>query len=991
MATERIDIIVQEKGSRTVKRNLEEIGTTAKDTGRSVDYAGRAIAGLGAAFGVAKLIEYADTMTAIESRLRLVTNSTQALARVQGNLFDLAQRTRQSFSGTTELYAKLAKGTEELALGEAKLLKVTETVNKTMVLSGTSAQGAQAALLQFGQGLSAGALRGEELNSILEQAPRLAQALADGLGVPVGALKKLGEQGELTADKIIFALTNQASKINSEFDQITPTIGQAFQVLNNELVKFIGTGAQTSGVAGTLAGAILLVSKNLDLITAAAIGFAGAKLAQLIAETTVAVYSSITATLSRVAAEQAERAATLASAQAEAVRTGAVVRDTEAKVAQIAVIRAVTVAELAQINTTIASAQAQIAASRSAGALSFALASLRTAEASLAAAMATRAALTTELAALGTAQAAATAAQTAATTAAAGATGALVAAQGAAATSGRILAGVVGLLGGPIGAIATVLGLGVTAWLAWGSTSRSEADKTAGEIKRSTGEIVGDLDRQIVKLQERNRLAQTIPSLGQSGGEPVQRLAELQKKIDDFQSGVGESATMTEAARQAVLQVTLRQYGELYGKIQTLNAEQEKFTKIGQESAKTTWLKKYATDAERLNAELSKAKKELGDAFTPDIEKRIRESFNKKGSTAKKDNPYADEVKSLQERAAMVGLNTEVEKVMAEVSLGKFGKLSFEQEKELRILAERIDSKNKEIEQDKTLTELRRSAAAQAAQEEAAARREVETTRAGNQSLRDEIEAMGANEQAKTLLEKIRLSSLITLKEEQLALGLAAEGYTTQNRGLESQIELLRERQNLLEKKGERQADLDAQEASEKITKAAQESEKALADSISNGLLEGFRKGETIADVFLRELKSQFAKTVLTPLIQPVVSAGNDFLKSIIGGISGALSGAATPTAPVSTGSQVMYAATGTNYVPYDNYPALLHKGEAVVPEAYNPAAGGVSAQPVVNFSPIYQIDARSDRAAVRQDMVEITRRSQEELVQELRDSGMIA
>lgn len=994
MATERIDIVVQERGSRVVKRNLEDLGGSAKKAGGEVDFASRAIASLGAALVVSKLVEYSDQLTAIEGRLKLVTNTTEALNRVQGNLFDLAQKTRQSFAGTAELYAKLAKATEDLALGEKKLLGITETVNQTLIISGSSAAASQAALIQFAQGLSAGALRGEELNSILEQTPRLAQALADGLGRPVGALKQLGEAGELTTERILAALGTQSAKIQAEFGQLSPTIGQAFQVLNNELLRFVGEGAKTSGVAGAIAGSIKLVADNLGLLAAAGLGLAAAKIASVVLGMAQAVSGAAGQSLAYAAAMNAERAAAIGAAQAEVAKTSATVQDTAAKLAQITSVRAVTMAELQRTSALIAGAQAQIAASRAAGAQSFALASLRQAEQTLAAAMATRAALTTELAALGVAQARATAAATAATVAATGATAGLAAATGAASVASRLMTSVLGFLGGPIGAITTVLGLGVTAWLAWGSTSRQEVAQTSGEVRRTTGEIVADLDKQIKKLEERNALGKAFPTLGSAGGEPTERLAELQAKINDFQNGTGEAAKLNEAARQAILRVTVEQYAVLAGKIQQVAGEQKKMDDFGKGNKASEWLKEYATDAEKLQAKLAQARKELGSAFTPELEKRIRDSFaDKSGSKA---NPFADEVKALKERAAMVGLNTELEKVNAEITLGKYGKLAPAQAAELRALAVIADAKRSNIETEREAAQARVRAGQIAATADAAAMKETEQLRAGNQALRDEIESLGLAEQARLALESARISSLITLREEELLNRLNTEGVTAQSQALEEQIALLKQRQELLGKKADKIGSIESDEAKAKMSEAGRKSEQVLAESVANGLMEGFREGNSLADIFLRELKAQFAKTVLTPLVQPIVSAGNSVLTSILGNALGALRGAfgGTPTVPGSIG-EVGFGngpgiglATGTNYVPYDNFPALLHEGEAVVPKEYNNDKMGKTVS--ITHAPVYQIDARSDRAAVRQDMVTISQQSNEALVEQLRAAGML-
>ncbi len=131
-------------------------------------------------------------------------------------------------------------------------------------MSGASANESQAALLQFGQALSAGVLRGEELNSVLEQAPALAKTLADGMGITVGQLRTLGQEGKLTAENVIQALQSQAGAVNQQFATIETTGGQALTVLSNSLIKVVGDLDVATGSSTAFAGVIQDLSDWLD-------------------------------------------------------------------------------------------------------------------------------------------------------------------------------------------------------------------------------------------------------------------------------------------------------------------------------------------------------------------------------------------------------------------------------------------------------------------------------------------------------------------------------------------------------------------------------------------------------------------------------------------------------------------------------------------------------------------------------------------------------
>ena len=206
----------------------------------------------------------ADAYTEINSRLRLVTSSSEEFAKAQKGVFDIAQASRQSFGATAELYQRLAQSSDSLRGDQERLLKVTEIVNKAIAAGGTSAASAQAAIVQLGQGLSAGALRGQEFNSVVEQTPRLAQALAQGLNKNIGELRALSQQGALTSDVIIKALENQANAVDRDFGKVNATIGQALTELDNAFTLVIGGAADASGAQALLTTAISDFAKALS-------------------------------------------------------------------------------------------------------------------------------------------------------------------------------------------------------------------------------------------------------------------------------------------------------------------------------------------------------------------------------------------------------------------------------------------------------------------------------------------------------------------------------------------------------------------------------------------------------------------------------------------------------------------------------------------------------------------------------------------------------
>ena len=244
----------------SIDRGLGGVRTVARGATAS-------LAGVGAALSVREVVRYGDAWRNTQAQLRIVTEGTGQLAQVTEELLRLGTRTRSEFDATANLYARLARSTSELGISQRELLDVTETINQAIQVSGATSTEASNGLIQFSQGLAAGALRGDELRSVLEQMPRLARAIADGLDVPIGKLREMGKEGELTAEAVIGALQGQADVIAEEFAKLEPTIGSAFTVLNNNVGEFIGKLGEVSGATSGGADAILSLGEGVGQLT----------------------------------------------------------------------------------------------------------------------------------------------------------------------------------------------------------------------------------------------------------------------------------------------------------------------------------------------------------------------------------------------------------------------------------------------------------------------------------------------------------------------------------------------------------------------------------------------------------------------------------------------------------------------------------------------------------------------------------------------------
>ena len=211
-------------------------------------------------------LKYADSYTELQNRIRLVTDSQTEMVSATESVFDISLRTNQAVGATAQVYQRFAKNADVLKISQQKVLELTETVSKAVALSGATQASSEAALMQFGQALASGELRGAELNSVMEQTPALAQAIADGLGVSVGALKDMGKNGELSINKVIAALGKAKASIDNDFDKRIKTLSMSYANLETSLTKYAGEADQTYGITQKLGESVDFVSRNLDAL-----------------------------------------------------------------------------------------------------------------------------------------------------------------------------------------------------------------------------------------------------------------------------------------------------------------------------------------------------------------------------------------------------------------------------------------------------------------------------------------------------------------------------------------------------------------------------------------------------------------------------------------------------------------------------------------------------------------------------------------------------
>lgn len=353
----RLVIVIDAKNAERNARNLgneldsiERKGDFATKSMDALSVATRQLAGYMAGLvTVSAAISKMDTYTGLQNRLKLVTNNQVELNKATEDTFRIAQKTYSAWDSVLQVYQRFSDNAKTLNLTMDDTARLTETVSKAVAISGASAQAADAALVQFGQALASGTLRGEELNSVMEQTPALAKAIAQGMGITVGELRSVAAEGKITSQEIVKALRNVEKDVDALFAKTDITIGQSLTLLNNEITKFVGESGKGSGAAQVLAGNIQTLAGNLDVLTSAMMVGGAYWLGTYIP----AIYASGVAvaakikelaaqTVTQYAAIQAERAA----AAQQVISTQTVVANTQATLAAIAAEKALEVQRL---------------------------------------------------------------------------------------------------------------------------------------------------------------------------------------------------------------------------------------------------------------------------------------------------------------------------------------------------------------------------------------------------------------------------------------------------------------------------------------------------------------------------------------------------------------------------------------------------------------------------------------------------------------------
>lgn len=266
--------------NRKQQQAQKEAKGVANAWGSVKKYIGSALA----AISVQKIIDLADTMTTTRARIDLMNDGLQTTDELQSMIMASANRSRAAYQTTADAISKMGIMAKDAFGSNAELIQFTELINKQFTIAGTSAAGVDAAMLQLTQAMSSGVLRGEELNSIFEQAPTIIQTIADYLGVPIGQIRAMAAEGQITSTIVKNAMLSSADEINAKFNAMPMTFAQVWTLAKNialeafgPVIQAIGAGAQwiyenwstIAPIFWGLAGAAIAYAVALGIQTAA--------------------------------------------------------------------------------------------------------------------------------------------------------------------------------------------------------------------------------------------------------------------------------------------------------------------------------------------------------------------------------------------------------------------------------------------------------------------------------------------------------------------------------------------------------------------------------------------------------------------------------------------------------------------------------------------------------------------------------------------------
>lgn len=617
---------------RNMEGGFNRTTTAVNGTERSMASLSRVAASLTAYLSVSAVTSYAEAWTVLNNKLVNSIKAGETLAVVNQRVFDIAQESRSSLDGIATLYSRLERAMRSAGLSGQELGQITTTISKAMTVSGATAAESEGALVQLSQALASGVLRGQEFNSMSEQAPALMKGLADSLGVSIGKLRSMAAEGKLTTDVLLKAFREMGPTIEREFANTTQTMSQSLQIASNNITKFFGENTTVKTFTRIFNDSVVTISENLDGLTA------------VLTVAATVIGSRFAGAMALAAKEKIQgviAARALSVAEAEATRSAELHAAAELRTANVAKQRALDELRLAKNLRDVAITENQVVAAEQ-----------RLSQARQAAAIATGN--------YNSALAAHTAAQNAAG----------AAANRASIGIGTALRGALSFIGGPAG-----LAVAAASALFYFSQRAKEARDDANNLADSVNTLIGKFGEM-----SRIQIAEEIGKAGEKIPELTEAVAEAQKKYDDLtyavnrnQQTVERYGESTRAGKEAAAALAInldRQAiaaGELDRAQQRLSQTQN-MIRMGRAQLNGELLK----GADLLTAEARTALPNAGAALRAygiDLENatKAKQKFNSESLKVEWSDAGADMKKTLEREIEMAGAKNDVVKRQLQV------------------------------------------------------------------------------------------------------------------------------------------------------------------------------------------------------------------------------------------------------------------------------------------------------------------------------------
>lgn len=733
---------------------------------------------LGIANDIGQIVKLSDEYAKLTAQLRQSTSSVQEYGEAYDNVKRIAASGQTELAATAGLYAQVNDATKELGISQREVADITEALNLGVRISGASAEESATAFKSLSEAFENGTMSNQAFSATSQAAPELMAAMANGLGVSKEALAGFASAGLITADIMAVALPNALGELRKEAKQFD-TIGGAFTVFGNNVMEFTGRLVESTGAAKVMTGGLEFLSNNLTLVFGVLETLTFAKFATSASTAVMEIYKKVTA-------NRAMLVSTLASANADVVATGAA--------------STLAAARVAELQATIRTSQADVA-------LALTTYGLIPAQA--------RATVAAE------AHAAALVAQTAA--------------MRAASVTAGVLRGALAFLGGPIGLVVTLLGLGATAWAMWGSSAKDNAEKSVEPVRKSTKEIIAELDKQMVQLGKRNELAKLGLSARGMDTAAGTRMVEVMEEMDAVSNRTGKYKSIDDASQRANLAVLQRESHALLEKIRQFDKQVEAAN---------------PKPAAQMSVPAAPAPPTPFDSLI--------DSMRGKSRDLKRETLNYNELNDAQKYAIQLQEILDVRKK----SLTATESAAYEaMRKEIQVSLEKLDLDKKTRE------------AAEKAQADAKA---LADTRA--QAVADAVKEAEAGEKLVAAYglskDAIAKNELALLKEKSAALEVG-EANAAQIGYLNALIEAKQRSMNATEALAAKEASAAAaKKASDEWAASAKDIEKSLTDALMNG----FDSGKSFAKALTDKLKGMFNNLVLQPIVAPIAGGLASFL-----------------------------------------------------------------------------------------------------------------